>query len=88
MPLENRLQALETILDSQSQKKLIERAKLKTALKLARSIQRSLYGKHYVRERSLRRYLTGNPRDEPSRQNYAKYRRQKLLENTGKLTVE
>lgn len=76
MSLSNRLQVVETILDSNVQKSTINRDQLKFALRIIRSAQRTLYGKHYVEELSLTRYIadpTGKDRD--SKQNWRKWKR-------------
>ena len=61
IPLSNKLQAIETILDSESQKVKSDRRRLTLALKLTRSVQRQLFGQRYVKEWTLLRHI--NPRD-------------------------
>jgi len=77
MPLANRLQAIETILDSNQQKKEIDRKELRYALRLVRSVQYSLFGKHYVKELSLTRFIA-NPtgKDRACKQNWYKWKKE------------
>ncbi len=82
MPLANRLQAIETSLDSLSQKHH-EIRELVSTLRLVRSVQRSLYGKHYVRERSLKRYTRSG--SDPKKLNWRKWQRERAKEKDGRL---
>lgn len=56
MPLCNKIQAIETALDSALQSHRDPRPKITLALRLIRNVQEELYGTHKVREKSLRNY--------------------------------
>jgi len=81
MPLSNKLQAIETILDSEIQS--IHGPSitwLRLALRLVRASQRELFGRRYVKERSLRSFFENYRR--LSKTNYPKWKRERnLLQN-------
>jgi len=52
-------------------------------LQLVRSVQRSLYGKHYVRERSLKRYTKSG--SDPKKLNWRKWQRERAKQKDGRL---
>ena len=83
IPLSNKLQAIETILDSESQKKQMDRSRLISALKMVRSIQRTLVGKRYVTERSLLSFSQDYRR--LSKTNYRKWKKLRVLSQNPKL---
>ena len=86
MPVANRLQAVETILDRNVQlKNGPNRHELEEALRLVRSLQRALIGSHYVRERSLKRCNESVARLK-KKSNWAKVQRERAIEQNGKLT--
>lgn len=83
IPLSNRVQALETILDSLSQCKPDIR-ELKKALQLTRSVQRSLFGPRYVTEHSLIRFTQSDARLK-KKANWGKVLRERAIQENGKL---
>ena len=78
----NRLQAIETTLDSLSQRNPTLR-ELKEALRLIRSVQRTMVGPRYVRERSLKRYTVSG--SDPKKQNWRKWQKERDLKQNGTL---
>jgi hypothetical protein len=83
IPLSNRVQAIETILDSLSQRKPDMR-ELKEALQLTRSVQRSLFGPRYVTEHSLIRFSQSDARLK-KKANWGKVRRERAIAQNGRL---
>jgi hypothetical protein len=86
MPLANRLQAIETILDSTSQSKVIDRRRLKIALKIVRSVQRTLFGPRYVTEWSLLRHFSPKDYNRDSKSNWRLSKRRTALSQNERLT--
>ena len=84
MPVANRLQAVETILDRNSQRADgPSLAEIQHALRLVRSLQRTLIGKHYVKELSLKRFTTTGA--DPKKRNWRKEQRARAVRENGKL---
>lgn len=85
MPAVNRLQAVETILDRNVQlKDGPKKRELEEALRLTRSLQRTLFGSHYVRERSLKRF-SESPETRAKKANWEKVQRERELKQNGDL---
>jgi len=76
MPLNNKLQAVETILDSESQKSLPDRRALTLALKIVRAAQRELFGQRYVKEWSLVRHFHRRDYERLSKKNWTKWQKE------------
>ncbi len=85
MPLANRLQAVETSLDSLAQKHPDIRELART-LHYVRSVQRELFGPRYVREHSLLRFNQSEARLK-KKSNWAKVERERAIQQNGKLKV-
>ena len=84
MSLSNKLQAIETILDRETQTKCGPRlSALRLALRIVRGAQRDLVGRKYVEERSLRFYAQNYQR--LSKTNYRKWKRERNLQQNSKL---
>jgi len=84
MPLPNKLQAIETILDREIQQKHGPSiTSLRLALRIIRAAQRELCGKRYVTERSLRSFAENYNR--LSKTNYPKWKRERSLLQNQKL---
>jgi hypothetical protein len=84
MTLSNLLQAVETILDSESQKRLPDQRRLRLALAFTRSVQRTLFGARFVQERTIRRLWASYAY--PSMTNYNKWKKQRTLDGNMRLT--
>ncbi len=84
IPVSNRLQAVETILDSSCQRADGPNvSELRTALKLVRSLQRTLVGRRYVREQSLKRFTTSGA--DPKKRNWRRHQRERAVRENGRL---
>ena len=92
MPLANKIQAIETALDSAVQKP--DTRKVALALRLIRQVQRELFGRYYVREKSLRNwsgqyFKNGEHTDYyKRRKNWEKHQRDRELAKNQKLDQE
>ena len=84
IPVANRLQAIETAIDSLAQKHP-EIPELARTLHYIRSVQRTMVGPRYVKEHSLRRFNESDARLK-KKSNWNKVRRERAIEENGKLT--
>ena len=83
IPVSNRLQAIETSIDSLAQRHPEIRELAKT-LHYIRSVQRSLVGPRYVTEHSLRRF-NESPARLKKKANWAKVQRERAIKENGVL---
>jgi len=86
MSLSNKLQAIETVLDSETQKRKspIDLNRLRFALKIVRSVQRELFGRRFVQERTIRSYAKNY--NTPSMKNFRKWKKDRAISQNKKLT--
>lgn len=90
MPLANKIQAIETALDSALQGHGDPRPKITLALRLIRIIQEEFYGPHKVNEKSLRNFSSKylGPNGQPTfyakkRHNWRAWQRERAAKQNG-----